>query len=155
MPAFVGWVNGHAYDGGGLTSEQRDLRDFYAALLKLCQDPSVRADGYWGLKYFNRPERFPDCPGDLYSFARFEPGGGRVLLVAANFQPGGELSARVRIPADLAVRAALPPAVTVRLVLDRGGAKDVGVAQASLQRLLSDGIHVTIPDQTAHVYAIT
>ena len=74
MPEFSKWINGGRYDGGGLLKAQLALRQFYAALLGLCQDPSVLGDGYWGLKYFNRPERFADCPADLYSFARFQSG---------------------------------------------------------------------------------
>jgi hypothetical protein len=66
MSEFAKWVNGGRYDGGGLSKAQLALRQFYAALLGLCQDPSVLGDGYWGLKYFNRPERFADCPADLY-----------------------------------------------------------------------------------------
>jgi hypothetical protein len=50
MPEFARWVNGHAHDGGGLSQAQEDLRNYYAALLALCQDSSVRGDGYWGLK---------------------------------------------------------------------------------------------------------
>ena len=104
MPEFAKWVNGHAYDGGGLDPWQRDLRRYYADLLALCQDPAVRADGYWGLKYFNRPDRFADCPADLYSYARFEPGSGRLLVVVANFRGGAATEGRIRIPEELADR---------------------------------------------------
>ena len=72
MPEFAKWVHGHAYDAGGLSPSQKDLRNYYAALLALCQDPAVRGDGYWGLKYYNRSSQFSDCPNDLYSFARFQ-----------------------------------------------------------------------------------
>jgi glycosidase len=54
MPELAKWVNGHAFDGGLLTAAQKSLRNFYADLLALCQDRAVRADGHWGLKYFNR-----------------------------------------------------------------------------------------------------
>ena len=71
MPEFAKWVNGGRYDGGGLSKAQLALRQFYAALLGLCQDPSVLGDGYWGLKYFNRPERFADCPGGSLQLCPF------------------------------------------------------------------------------------
>ena len=35
MPEFAKWVNGHAYDGGGLSEAQRALRGYYADLLAL------------------------------------------------------------------------------------------------------------------------
>ena len=44
LPALVPWVNGHRYDGGGLTEKQKELRAYYARLLKLCAEPDQ--DGY-------------------------------------------------------------------------------------------------------------
>lgn len=36
MPEFAKWVNGHAYDGGGVAPSQKDLRRYYATLHALC-----------------------------------------------------------------------------------------------------------------------
>src|SRR3954466_7524483 len=108
MPELAKWVNGHAYDGGGLSPAQKDLRHFYSALLALCQDPSVRGDGYWGLKYFNRSSQFSACPDDLYTFARFHGGSGRLLVIVANFRPNSTVSGQVGIPQPLAAAAGLP-----------------------------------------------
>jgi hypothetical protein len=154
MPEFAKWVNGHHYDGGRLSQEQQALRHFYAALLALCQDPSVRGDGYWGLKYFNRGSAFPDCADDLYTFARFQGGSGRLLVVAANFRPGADLTVRVRIPAPLVALAGLPAEVTVRLVLEGSGSKDEVVSRQTRDSLSSTGFRVTLPNQTSQVYAI-
>jgi glycosidase len=154
MPEFAKWVNGHAYDGGGLSAAQRELRRFYGDLLAICQDACVRADDYWGLKYFNRPERFADCPADLYSFARFQAGAGRLLVVAANFRPNSGVDGRVRVPRELAELAALGDPLTVRLRLDRQGAQDVPLAPLSRAALIEHGFPVSIPNQTAHVYVI-
>ena len=154
MPEFAKWVNGHAYDGGNLSPAQKDLRQYYGDLLALCQDASVRADGYWGLKYYNRNSRFGDCPDDLYSFARFEPGSGRLVLVVANFRPNADVSGRVRIPKELADVAGLAANVTVRLVLDCAGAKNVTAAQLTLPALIDAGFAVAVPNQTTQVYAV-
>lgn len=154
MPEFAKWVNEHAYDGGRLSTAQRDLRRFYADLLAFCQDSSIRADGYWGLKYFNRADRLADCPNDLYTFARFQEKSGRLVLVAANFRPTAELRAVIRVPLELADRAGLPSDVSVRLRLDRGGAKNMVIAQQSRQALVGAGFQVTIPNQTAQAYII-
>jgi glycosidase len=151
MPEFVKWVNGHAYDGGGLAPAQRDLRRFYAGLLALCQDPAVRGDGYWGLKYFNRP---PHCPDDLYTFARFEDGTGRLVVVAANFRPNAGVDGRVRLPPELVALGGLPPRVTVRLVLDRTGTTNLTVGQQTADDLSADGFSVSVPNQTSQVYVI-
>ena len=154
MPEFAKWVNGHAYDGAGLSSSQKDLRRYYAALLALCQDSSVRGSGYWGLKYFNRNARFKDCPNDLYTFARYQDGSKRLLLVAANFRPKSTVDGRVRIPQELAALVDLRAELSVRILLDRSGLRNVPMADLSRQSLLDDGFVVSIPNQTSHVYTI-
>ena len=152
MPEFAKWVNGHLYDGGGLSTHQKALRHFYSDLLGLCQDPSVRADGYWGLKYFNRPERFADCPNDLYTFARFQDGSGRLVLVAANFRPNSHVDGTIRIPRELADQAAIPSDLTIRLRFNREGVTDLVVASLSRHNVIEDGFTVSIPNQTTHVF---
>ena len=154
MPEFVKWVNGGRYDGGWLSKAQLALRQFYAALLGLCQDPSVLGDGYWGLKYFNRPELFADCPADLYSFARFQSGSRRALIVVANFRPGAAVQGRIRIPQELVAAAGFTGDVSVELLLDREGRRDVSVATVNAGRLTSDGFPVSLSNQSAYVYAI-
>jgi glycosidase len=154
MPEFARWVNGHAYDGGGLSPAQQDLRRYYAALLALCQDPSVRGDGYWGLKYFNRGSQFSACPDDLYTFARFQSGSGRLLVVVANFRPNSTVTGRVGIPDALAAAAGLAANVTVSLILDRTGAVNVPVAEQTRQSLTDTGFPISVPNQTAQVYVL-
>jgi hypothetical protein len=155
MPEFVKWVNDHRYDGGALSAAQLALRNFYAGLLGLCQDPSVNGDGYWGLKYFNRPERFPDCPNDLYSFARFQNGSGRLLAVVANFRGGATVPGRIRIPPELATAAALPGNLKVQQLFDREGISDGIVSRLSAAQLVSDGFPVSIANQSTCVYAVS
>jgi len=154
MPQFVKWVNGHAYDGGGLSASQNALRRFYGDLLALCQDPSVRGDGYWGLKYFNRHSQFSDCPDDLYSFARFQEQSGRLLLVVANFRPHSGVDGRVRVPAELAMLVELSSTVTVQLILDQSGVANFTIARQTRQSLISDGFPVSLPNQTTQVFVI-
>jgi glycosidase len=154
MPEFVKWVNGGRYDGGGLSKAQRALRKFYAALLALCQDPSVLGDSYWGLKYFNRPERFTDCPTGLYSFARFQSGSRRALVVVANFCPGTAVQGRIRIPQELVAAIGLAGSVSVHLLLDREGRRDCSVATVNAEHLAREGFPVSVSNQSACVYAL-
>ena len=154
MPEFVKWVNARRYDGGGLSKTQLAIRRFYSALLGLCQDPSVLGDGYWGLKYFNRLERFKDCSDDLYSFARFQTGSRRMLVVVANFRPRAAEQGRIRIPQELIAAVGFTSDVSVRLLLDREARRDTSVATVNAGRLTSDGFLVSVPNQSAYVYAI-
>jgi glycosidase len=155
MPEFAKWVNHHAYDGGQLSPEQTALRRFYAALGKLCQHPCVLGEGHWGLKYYNREDRFADCPRDLYSYARFAHAGGKVLLVVANFKPLYATEGRMRIPRELADAAGLSGNATVTLILDQAGDQSSGVATLSIEQLANEGFGVNVPTQSSQVFEIT
>jgi hypothetical protein len=154
MPEFAKWVNGHAYDGAGLSRDQIELRNFFTALCHLCQDHAIRGSGYWSLKYFNQNSRFADCPDDWYSFARFEPGSRRTLLVVTNFRPGNSLSGRIRVPLELANVVNLPAQLGVKLLLDRQGAHNQAIGSFSVNSLSTVGFPVTLLNQEAHVYSV-
>ena len=154
MPDFQKWVNGASYDGATLLPTQVELRRFFADLLRLLQNISVRSSGYWGLKYFNRNNRFADCPDDFYSFARFEPNSGQVLLVVTNFRPGDGSYGQIRIPIELANAAGLPANPSIRLVLDKGGAQNSVIDSPTITSLSNTGFRVSLADQECHVYVI-
>jgi glycosidase len=154
MPEFAKWVNGHAYDGGGLSPSQKALRSFYVDLLQLCQHASVRGDSYWGLQYFNQPGRFADCPSGLYSFARFQSNSGQALVVAANLLPGSGIDGKLRIPKELSAAVHFPQNVTVELVLNRSGATNAAIGTITLDELESSGFPVSIPNQTSQAYQL-
>jgi glycosidase len=154
MPEFAKWVNGHAYDGAGLSPSQKALRRFYGDLLRLCQHASVRGDGYWSLQYFNRPEQFADCPSGLYSFARFQSNSGQALVVAANFRKGGDIDGRLRIPRVLSATVHFQQKVVVELVLSREGAASAVIATVAPDELESSGFRISIQNQTSQVYLL-
>jgi len=154
MPEFAKWVNGHTYDGSVLSPSQRTLRRFYGDLLRLCQNLSVTGDGYWGLRYFNRPDSFADCPADLYSFARFQSNSGEALLIVANLRPGGSIDGRVRIPKELSAAVAFPQNVVIELILTRDGATNVVLGTSTPHELASIGFSISVPNQTSQVYSL-
>lgn len=154
MPTFAQWVNDHRYDGGQLSTQQKRLRAFYADLLNFCQDPSIRGSGYWGLKYHNRPELFPDCPADLYSFARFADQSGRLAIVVGNFNRRDTVTGKIRIPQGLADLAKLPADVCTTLVLDCAGKQDRSIAELPREHLIERGFEVSIAPESASVYII-
>ncbi|MCA9697806.1 MAG: hypothetical protein KC431_09805, partial [Myxococcales bacterium] len=154
LPELSKWVNEGAFDGGGLAPAQVALRDFYGDLLALSQDPSALGSRYWGLEYFNNPGMFPDCPAGFYSFARFETGSGRLMVVVANFTPFQGASGPIRLPQDLLDAAGLAGAVEVRQVLDESGSVDVLVTSTTADTLPSAGFSADLPDQRAAVYII-
>lgn len=154
LEALSRWVNDGAFDGGQLTPDELELRAFYGDLLALSQDDSALGGRYWGLEYFNNPGMFGDCPDGFYSFARFAPNAGRVMVVVANFTPGGSAAGPVRLPQDMMDAAGVSGDVTVRRVLDGSGSVDVEVFSGAASALVSDGFQADIPDQRSHVFVI-
>jgi glycosidase len=108
MPEFAKWVNGGKYDGGGLTAEQKELRGWYAALLRVTRERAFTRGGFYGLNHANKENPdFGRVDGEcvsghwIYAYLRRDPRSGQAFLVVANFHPGYHLSGvRVRIPED-------------------------------------------------------
>lgn len=85
MPEFAKWVNNGAFDGGGLSDEQRSLREFYRRLLHLADLPALRDGNFYPLSRDNAP---PEDGGRwLHSFLRYDPATGQRLLVVVNLHP--------------------------------------------------------------------
>jgi len=148
LPSLAALCHGKRWDGGGLSPEQASLRSFYRDLLQLAQDPSVRGDGYWALRHAN-----PQAPA-LLAFARFAPGSGRMLVVAVNFQPGGSLATRLRLPAELLDAAGIDAAAAVTRVLDEGGAAREARGRFTPEQLAGEGLEISLTDQSAQVFTV-
>lgn len=89
------WRNGGKFDGKRLTEEEKELQQFYATVLRLCNDEKALREGsFYDLMYANPgSERFN--PKKSFVFLRHS--GKELILVAANFD-GAERSADIRIP---------------------------------------------------------
>ena len=145
MPSFTAWVGAdHSYRDDALTVQQRALRNWYGAILRLAQDVSARADTTVWL----------DGDARLYAVARFAPGSERLLVIASNFSVGMALKTPLRIPSSVLEDAGLSGSVTVRKVLDEKGATDAKLADTTTSELSSSGFALDVPDQTGHVFVI-
>jgi glycosidase len=98
MPEFVKWVNGHAYDGGRLSDEQKALRAWYSQLLRMLREPAFAAGDFYGLNFANRDNpRFGRLVGEcasghwLYAFLRRDETTRDAFLCIMNFHPSEEL----------------------------------------------------------------
>ncbi|BDS07719.1 alpha-amylase [Oceaniferula spumae] len=108
LPTLTPWVNGHKYDGGKLTQKQKELRGFYARLLRLCAEPAFTRGEFYGLNYANRGnEQYGRLGGEhvsghwLYSFLRQDKSSGQAFLVVVNLHPSETFhNVHVQIPED-------------------------------------------------------
>jgi glycosidase len=98
MPEFTKWVNGHRYDGGGLSREQNELRSFYRRLINLTGQPAFRDGVCLPLNVINRDNPnygrlANEQPSGhwLYAFLRYDPESGQRFLVAVNLNPATPL----------------------------------------------------------------
>jgi glycosidase len=109
LPSLGAWMNGGRCDGGGLTSEQSELRKWYGSLLRLMAEPAFERGGFYGLNFANRDNpHFGRIQGEtvsghwLYAFLRHDQVSGQVFLVVVNFHPHENMSdVRIRIPHEV------------------------------------------------------
>jgi hypothetical protein len=120
MPELVRWVNGHRYDGGRLSAEQKDLRAWYGRLLRATDAPAFRRGEFIPLNganvgnpHFGRVEGEPAGGHWLYAYLRHDSAGGERFLVVVNLH-GRETLRGVRI--------VFPAQALAALGVDRGNA---------------------------------
>ncbi len=98
VPNHQRWMNHGAFDGGLLTAEEKDLRDFYKRLLNFTlQSPALMGD-YIGLHQYNR-EQTNGYNDKVFSFARSSAD--EKLIVVVNFDPNQEQNFDLHIPTSV------------------------------------------------------
>jgi glycosidase len=108
MPEFTKWVNGGGYDGGRLSGEQRQLREWYGKLIRVVSSRAFSHGEFYGLNHANHCNPDFGRVGDespsghwLYAFLRRDGRTGQAFLVVANFHPSEPLrGVKILIPHD-------------------------------------------------------
>jgi glycosidase len=96
VPAHQNWLNDGKFDGGKLTPEQKQLREFYAKLMTLSATEAVFNGGYQELHTVNKGTA--GYSDKTYAFARFNDK--TKVIVASNFATTAT-SFALKLPADL------------------------------------------------------
>jgi hypothetical protein len=157
MPELVKWVNGHRYDGGCLSAEQKALRSFYSRLVNLVGEPAFADGEFFPLNPANHDNPgFGRLPGEqasghwLYAFLRYDRLTQQRFLVLANLHPTISLrEVRVRLP-ETALRFLdwSEPADREIALNDRLGS-DATEMQSTILEALGAGIQISeIPPLT-------
>lgn len=146
VPALADWVNGGKFDGANLSAEQQNLHEYYRRLIHLLQHPLATARSYYGLSYRNP---------NFFVFARYEIGGGKLLLVVTNWSVSnqeGMISLDKTLVEDF---AKLSNQVQVNKILDKDGNNDaVLVGQFSRNQLYENGFFVSLRNQESQIFTI-
>ncbi|WP_345227137.1 alpha-amylase family glycosyl hydrolase [Hymenobacter koreensis] len=96
VPEHQKWVNGGKFDGGKLSQQQQQLRDFYVRLLNLStSNEAIRKGKFYELQDANNLSKEYD-QRKLYSYLRFTDK--QRLLVVVNFSPTQTYVPTLQIP---------------------------------------------------------
>ncbi|WP_337879655.1 alpha-amylase family glycosyl hydrolase [Rheinheimera sp.] len=97
VPAHQAWLNNGKYDGGQLSAEQKQLREFYRVVLNLSAREAVFKGQYQELHSLNQTT--PGYIDKTYAFTRFN--GKDKVVVVSNFDAGATQSFELKLPAEL------------------------------------------------------
>jgi glycosidase len=124
MPTFQGWVNALEYDGAGLTSGQRALRDRYIALVQSLRSPAFTDGQVFMLNSANVTNpAFGRAAGETasgrraFAFLRHtRTDGGERVLVYANLHPSATMTdVNITIPSAAWTALGWPDVGTLQL----------------------------------------
>jgi glycosidase len=98
VPQHVRWMNKGAFDGGGLSEESKELREFYRILLNFTRRSGALTGAYSEIHSHNRAhtEWYNDR---VYSYVRWK--GSDRLLIVVNFDAADGFGFELQIPAEI------------------------------------------------------
>ena len=165
MPELVKWTNGHKFDGGELSAEQKELRAAYGRLIKVLAEPAFRDGECLSLNAANRGNpKYGRLNNEqpsghwLYSFLRYDAASGQRFLVVANLNPTTTMK-DVTVIMDRAASEFLGMShfdpKTPLAFSDKLGAKEPATATSCIEDAASGGIWIgDIAPATAHYFEI-
>jgi len=98
VPGHARWMNNRAFDGGQLTGEEKQIREFYRRLLNFTRENRALTGAYRQIHSHNRTwtEGYSDR---LFSWVRWE--GDQRLIIVVNFDAGNSFGFELKLPEDL------------------------------------------------------
>ncbi|WP_299102155.1 alpha-amylase family glycosyl hydrolase [uncultured Winogradskyella sp.] len=98
VPSLVRWVNDKKFNGGQLTKQEDELRDFYKRLLNFTINSSALMGNYQDLQHYNHQhtEWYND---KVLSFVRWSSD--EKLIVISNFNADNTYGFELQLPEDL------------------------------------------------------
>ena len=98
VPNHQRWMNGGKFDGGQLTKDEKELRDFYKRVLNFSLNSSALMGKYQEIQTLNRQATQGYDPG-IYAFTRWSDT--QKLIVVTNFSWLTTSNFELKIPSDI------------------------------------------------------
>jgi len=98
VPNHQRWMNGGKFDGGQLSQDEKDLRDFYKRLLNFSINSSALMGKFQEIQTSNR-NISPGYDIAIYAYTRWSDT--QKLIVVTNFYSLASSNFELRIPADI------------------------------------------------------
>ncbi|NND78954.1 MAG: alpha-amylase [Maribacter sp.] len=98
VPHLQRWVNNKQFDGGQLSKEEKDLRDFYKRLLNFTINSEALIGNYQDIHYYNR-DHTENYNHRVLSYARWSEN--EKLVIVANFDAKENYGFELKIPNDI------------------------------------------------------
>lgn len=99
VPHHQRWVNGGQFDGGQLSTEEKNLRSYYARLMNLTRSSEAFMGKYQELHSHNRAQNTA-YGSKAFAFARWSEN--QKIIVISNFDSQNSLETTISIPSELA-----------------------------------------------------
>ncbi|NBC58587.1 MAG: alpha-amylase [Bacteroidetes bacterium] len=98
VPSYVRWVNDKQFDGGQLTEDEKNLRDFYKRLLNFTIKSPALMGEYQDIHLYNQQnsEVYND---KILSYVRWSAG--EQLIIVSNFSPDNAYHFKLQLPEEL------------------------------------------------------
>ncbi|MEZ4385389.1 MAG: alpha-amylase family glycosyl hydrolase [Nannocystaceae bacterium] len=155
MPEFAKWVNGHAYDGGQLGQNQKDLRATYRRLIALATSSAVATGDFVNLQEHNVAEDSNGtyCSAGRWCYSFIRSSVDDALLVSVNLNPNNMYTLDLRVPQEALDAIGLGDATEI-ILEDRMDPAATPIT-AEVAKLTAGGVKVTIAKSQARVFAMT
>ncbi|MFH6971630.1 alpha-amylase family protein [Flavobacterium petrolei] len=98
VPSHQRWMNGGKFDGGQLTKDEKELRDFYKKILNFSLNSSALMGKYQEIQTLNRQTTQGYDPG-IYAFTRWSDT--QKLIIVTNFSWLTTSNFELKIPSDI------------------------------------------------------
>ncbi len=156
VPEHQKWMNDGAFDGGGLSEEQQDLRSFYRDLLTFAQEEETVRTGYtYDLHWANGLERSEGYDEKNYSYLRYTDDD--VLLFVLNFDGSEGREMNLTIPEAAWEHMGVEPAARYEAeeVFWGHDGFTFETAEAAIEDDPSAGISIELDEHDARVYRLS